>query len=104
MPVFIPCSTHDKGGLTLFHTLHRNLGTDGPSAFKCGLCGPMLADVWVDVGRFVVAEGRAGRGQVKHVAFPKLFSNIEDGIKENRVWKIECGKKVNSLGTIATSA
>ena len=52
----------------------------------------MLVDVRVYVGRFFVAEGRAGWGRVKHVAFPKLCSKIEDSIKENRVWKILCGK------------
>ncbi len=55
-------------GLALFHGIHRNLGPDGPSAFKCGLCGSIVVDVRVDVGRFFVAEGRACRGQVKSVA------------------------------------
>ncbi len=80
------------GGLALFHTVHRNLGPDGPSALKCGLCGSIWVDLGVDVGRFFVAEGRAGRGRVKNVAFPNIFSKIEDSIKENRVWKIVCGK------------
>ena len=51
----------------------------------------MLVDVRVDVGRFSVAEGRARWGRAKHVAFSKIFSNIEDSIKENRVWKSVCG-------------
>ena len=28
-------------------------GLDGPSALNCGLCGSILADVRVDVGRFL---------------------------------------------------
>ncbi len=39
-----------------------------PSPLKCGLCGSMLVDVKDDVGRFLVAEGRAGWGRVKNVA------------------------------------
>jgi hypothetical protein len=90
-------SPYNGGGLALFHTVHRNLGPDGPSAFTNGLCGSLLVDVGVDVGRFWVAEGRAGRGQVKNAAFPKLFSKNEDSIKENRVWKIVCGKMYTVL-------
>ena len=75
------------GGLALFHTVHRNLGPDGPSALTCGLCGSMLVDVRVDVGRFFVAEGRAGWGQVKHVAFPKHFQKTKIASR-----KIVCGK------------
>jgi hypothetical protein len=69
--------------LPVVDTVHANLGPDGPSASTCGLCGSMLVDFKVDVGRFFVAEGRAGLGQVKHVAFP--FFKIGDSINENRV-------------------
>ncbi len=41
------------GGLALFHTVHRNLGLDGPPPPKFGLCGSMLVDFEVDVGRFL---------------------------------------------------
>ncbi len=75
------------GGLALFHTVHRNLGLDGPSAFNCGLCGSILADVRVDVGRFCVAEGRAGWGQVNTLHFPK--TNQKTNIASR---KIVCGK------------
>ncbi len=49
----------------------------------------MLVDFRVDVGRFFVAEGRACRGQVKHVAFKNdenACQHIENSITENRVW------------------
>ena len=74
------------GGFALFHTVHMNLGPDGPSALKCRLCGSILVDFRVDVDRFFVAEGRAGWGQEKQVAFPQNKIKIEDSIKENRVW------------------
>ncbi len=37
------------GGLALFHTVHMNLGPDGPPPLKCGLCGSMLVDFQVDI-------------------------------------------------------
>ena len=43
----------------LSHTVQRNWGPDGP-AFKIGLCGSIVVNVRVDVGRFFVVEGRAG--------------------------------------------
>ena len=55
------------GVLALFHSVHLNLGPDAPSASTIGLCGSMWVDVGVDVGGFVVAEGRACRGQVNNV-------------------------------------
>ncbi len=42
--------------------VQTNLGPDDPSALIVGLCGSILVDLKVDVGRFVVAEGRGGRG------------------------------------------
>ncbi len=75
------------GGLALFHTVHRNLGPDGPSAFKFGLCGSMLVDFRVDVGRFVLAEGRACWGQVKTVPFQNQFQKSKRASR-----KIVCGK------------
>ena len=50
--------------------------------------GIIVFDFRVDVGRVFFAEGRAGWGQVKNVAFPKLSSKVEDTIKDKRVWKI----------------
>ena len=64
-----------------------------------GRCLSILIDFQVDVGRFFVAEGRACRGQVKNVECPKIFSRIEDSIREHRVWK-----SVYSLAKIAKSA
>ncbi len=55
-------------GLALFHIVHWIWGLDGPTPSTNRLCGSMLVDVQVDVGRFFVAEGRAGRGRVKNVA------------------------------------
>ncbi len=54
----------------------------------------MLVDFKVGVGRFVVAEGRAGRGQVKNAACSN-FSKIENSIKDNRVWKIVLSDALN---------
>ena len=80
------------GSLALFHAVHRNFGPDGPSASTFGIRGSILIDCKVDVGCFFVAEGRAGWGRVKNAAFPNILSKLEDSIKENRVWKIVCGK------------
>ena len=76
------------GGITLFHTAQVNLGPDGPPPFKCWLCGSSLVDVWVVVGFLFVAGGRAGRGQVKKVAFIYLQSTrfqIQNSTKEIRL-------------------
>ena len=66
-------------------TVHTNLGLDGPSALNIGVCGSFGVDFKVDVDRFLVSEGRAGWGQVKIVACPKILSKIEGSIQENRV-------------------
>ena len=46
-----------------------------------------MVDVRVDVGRCVVAEGRACWGRVKHVAFPKTNQNTKIASRE-----IQCGE------------
>ena len=74
------------GGPARFHILHRIWGPDGPPALKLGVCGLMLIICRVDVGRFFVAEGRAGWGQVKNVACPK--TNLKSKIASR---KIVCG-------------
>ncbi len=60
------------GGLALFHIVHRSQGPDGSPPVNLGLGGSILIDLKVDVDRFLVAECRACRGQVKNVAFSKL--------------------------------
>ncbi len=40
-----PKTPPEMGGLALFHTVHRNLGPDGPSALKCGLCGSIVGSI-----------------------------------------------------------
>jgi hypothetical protein len=61
----------------------------------------MLVDLKVDVGRFFVAEGRAGLGQVKHVAFPFSKSEIAS---MKIVCEKSCVNNVYILAEFATSA
>jgi hypothetical protein len=60
------------GGLALFHNAQRNVGPDGPSAFRFGACGSMLVDS--------LSPKAAPVGDEKNV-----------GIRENRVGRIAFG-------------
>ncbi len=85
-----PC----HGGIALFHTVLRNLGRTTSSRIWA---------MWVKVGRcagrFFVAEGRAGWGQEKYAEF-SIFKKVRNSIKENRVWKIVCGKLCTHLANV----
>ncbi len=80
----VPSPLPWAGSCAIFHTVHSNLGPDGPPPSTFGLCGSMLVDCGVDVGRFFVAEGRACHGQLKHVAY---FA-VSKIIWENAIFEI----------------
>ena len=87
----------------LFHTVHRNVGLDGPPPPRFGLCGSVLVAFRIRCWSIFRRRRPRRLGTSKKRRFSKIISKIEDRIQENRVWKI-VWKNVYIFRKFATSA